>query len=113
MPKTPTAEELAVKEKRLKERAEMLAKRHATAVKKAAQASAQLRERHRFAEAHIKYALGGCLLKMIEGEPLPENFVRVIIQRTEGGIQPAGTGREAWEDLKKCWLSQLAQRSVQ
>jgi hypothetical protein len=103
MPKAPTAEELAAKEKRLKERADMLAKRHATAVKKAAHASAQLRERQRFAEAHIKYALGGCLLKMIEGEPLPENFVRVIIQRAEAGIQPAGTGRDAWENLKQEW----------
>jgi len=110
MPKTPTAEELAAKEKRLKERADMLAKRHATAVKKAAQASAQLRERQRFAEAHIKYALGGCLLKMIEGEPLPENFVRVIIQRAEAGIQPTGTGREAWERLKEKWLGKYVER---
>lgn len=107
MPKTPTAEELAAKERRLKEKAEMLAKRHATAVKKAAQASAQLRERQRFAEAHIKYALGGCLLKMIEGEPLPANFVRVIIQRAEAGIQPTGIGRDAWEKLKQKWLNRF------
>jgi hypothetical protein len=44
---------------------------------------------------------------MIEEEPLPENFVRVIIQRAEAGIQPTGTGRDAWEKLKQEWLNRF------
>lgn len=105
MPKTLTAEELGAKETRLKQRAEGLARKHAYAAKKAAEITAQLRERQRFAEAHIKYALGGCLLKLIEEKRLPENFVRSIIQSAEAGVQPVGSGRVAWDDLKRRWLA--------
>ena len=111
MPKSLTAEELAAKETRLKQRAEALARKHAYAAKKAAEITAQLRERQRFAEAHIKYALGGCLLKLIEEKRLPENFVRSIIQSAEAGVQPAGSGREAWELLKQKWLESWATQS--
>lgn len=113
MPKTLTAEELADKEKRLKQRADALARKHAFAAKKAAEITAQLRERQRFAEAHIKYALGGCLLKLIEEKRLPENFVRSIIQSAEAGVQPVGAGRETWESLKERWLARYVETPVQ
>ena len=108
MPKTPTAETLAAKEKRLKERADMLAKRHASAVKKAAQASAQLRERQRFAEAHVKYALGGALIKIFDTHPATPRLVQTIIAAAEDGVQPTGSGRDAWEAKKSEWLAKCA-----
>ncbi len=113
MPKPLTAEELAAKEKRLKQRADALARKHAYAAKKAAEITAQLRERQRFAEAHIKYALGGCLLNLIEEKRLPENFVRSVLQSAEAGVQPVGSGREAWESLKERWLARYVESPVQ
>ena len=57
MPKTLTAEELADKEKRLKQRADALARKHAYAAKKAAEITARF--------------LGGCGSGGLPGRLLP------------------------------------------
>lgn len=108
MPKTLTADELAAKEKRLKQRADALARKHAYAAKKAAEITAQLRERQRFAEAHIKYALGGAIIKIFETQPATPRLIKAIIAAAEEGVQSAGSGRDAWEAKKQEWLAKCA-----
>ena len=108
MPKSLTAEELAAKEKRLKQRAEALARKHAYAAKKAAEITAQLRERQRFAEAHIKYALGGAIIKIFETQPATPRLIKAIVAAAEEGVQSIGSGRAAWEAKKQEWLAKCA-----
>lgn len=109
MPKALTAEELTAKETRLKQRADALARKHAYAAKKAAEITAQLRERQRFADAHIKYALGGAIIKIFETQPAAPRLVKALIAMAEAGVQPVGSGRDAWEAKKQEWLAKCAE----
>ncbi len=109
MPKKLTAEQLADKEKRLKQRADALARKHAYAAKKAAEITAQLRERQRFAEAHIKYALGGAIISIFDSQPVSSRLIKAIISVAEDGVQLSGSGREAWEARKLEWLAKCAE----
>ena len=105
MPKAFTADELTAKETRLKQRADALARKHEYAAKRAAEITAQLRERQRFADAHIKYALGGAIIKIFETQPTTPRLVKAIISMAEDGVQTSGSGRDAWEVKKSEWLA--------
>lgn len=108
MPKPLTAAELAAKESRLKQRAEALARKHTYAAKKAAEITAQLRERERFADAHIKYALGGSIIKIFDSHAAAPRLIQTIIAAAEDGVQKSGSGRDAWEAKKSEWLAKCA-----
>ena len=84
-------------------------KKYAYAAKKAAEITAQLRERQRFAEAHIKYALGGAILKIFETQPATPRLIQAIIAAAEEGVQSVGSGRDAWEVKKQEWLAKCAE----
>lgn len=77
---------------------EELENRRAAVAKQISAAKKSLRDEERDADKHVKIALGGAVIALIE--TLPATVRHAILTGADHGVQKQGLGREKFEALK-------------
>lgn len=81
-----------------------LEKRRAEMAKKISAAKKSLHGQEKAAETHVKAAIGGAVLALIDN--LPATIRHAILAAADQGVQKQGLGREKFEALKKRFIKE-------